>query len=87
MRFSTMLLACLVLLSLLGVVAARQASRDLFVALQQAQNQHVDLDTEWGRLQLEQSTLAAHGRVDAIARDKLGMSMPTANDILVLRQP
>lgn len=87
MRLSTILLALLVLVSLLGVVAARQTSRDLFIALQDAQNQHFKLDTAWGQLQLEQSTLAAHGRVETIAREKLGMTMPPVNGILVVRQP
>lgn len=86
-RFGTVFLMLLVLASLLGIVAARQSSRDLFIAMQNEQNKKIRLNTEWGQLELEQSTLAAHGRVEAIARDKLGMTMPAMNDVLVVRQP
>ena len=85
MRFSTLLLALFILFSLLAIVATRQASRELFIALQGAQSQHFKLDTEWGQLQLEQSTLAAHGRVDEIAHRRLGMTTPAANDVVMLR--
>lgn len=87
MRLSSVVLALLILLSLLGIVAARQASRELFIALQQAQSLHFKLDTEWGQLQLEQSTLAAHGRIDALARERLGMAAPAVNGIVVIRRP
>ena len=46
-----------------------------------------DLDVEWGQLQLEQSTLAAHVRVAAIARDKLGMKPPAPGQIISVDAP
>jgi cell division protein FtsL len=36
-------------------------------------------------LQLEQSTWAAHARVEQIARDKLGMHPPRANQIISIQ--
>lgn len=87
MRILPFFLAFLILISLLGVVAARQTNRDLFIALQGVQNQRFKVETQWGQLQLEQSTLSAHGRIDEIARDKLHMRMPPVNGILVVRQP
>ena len=82
-----MVLALLILLSLLAIVATRQASRELFIALQTAQNQHFKLDIEWGQLQLEQSTLAAHGRIDALAQERLSMAAPAVNEVIVIRRP
>ena len=34
------------------------------------------LETEWSQLQLEEATLANHGRVEQIAREKLSMTQP-----------
>ena len=36
-----------------------------------------ELETEWSQLQLEQSNLAKHARIDAMAKS-MGMSVPTA---------
>jgi cell division protein FtsL len=41
-----------------------------------------DLDVEFGQLQLEQSTVAAHVRVEKLARDKLGMKQPAPGQII-----
>lgn len=86
MRVGSVVLALLILLSLLGIVATRQASRELFIALQTAQSQHFKLDIEWGQLQLEQSTLAAHGRIDALAQER-GMVAAAVNGVVVIRRP
>ena len=44
-----------------------------------------ELNIDFGRLQLEQATLAEANRVDRIAREKLGMKFPEAADIVVVR--
>ena len=70
------LLALLVLCSLLLVNSQHQARR-LFIALEQAQLRQQQLETEWSQLQLEQSNLAKHARIDAMAKS-MGMAVPTA---------
>jgi cell division protein FtsL len=55
----------------LSVVSANHRARKVFTELEAGQKRMRDLDVEWGQLQLEQSTLAAHVRVAAVARDKL----------------
>ena len=70
------LLALLVLCSLLLVNSQHQARR-LFIALEQAQLRQQQLETEWSQLQLEQSNLAKHARIDAMAKS-MGMTVPTA---------
>ena len=57
----------------LSAVAANHRARKLFTDLEASQKRMRDLDIEWGQLQLEQSTLAAHARVERAAREKLGM--------------
>ena len=39
---------------------------------------------EWGRLQLEQSTLIMHGRIEHIAREHLKMTVPAAASIQIV---
>ena len=67
--------ALLVLCSLLLVNSQYQARR-LFIELERAQLRQKELETEWDQLQYEQSTLAKHSRIDAIARASLNMSVP-----------
>jgi cell division protein FtsL len=69
------LLALLVLCSLLLVNSQHQARR-LFIELERAQLRQRELETEWSQLQFEQSTLAKHARIDAMAKS-MGMSAPT----------
>jgi len=69
-------LAFAVLASALAVVDAQHRSRALFVELQAVEGDIAALDTEWGRLQLEQSTWATHGRIERIAREELDMRLP-----------
>lgn len=74
-----------VLVSALGVVYAKHESRKLFIELQALQNKQDDMDVDWDRLQLEQSTWATHGRIERIARTKLDMHMPLPNEIVIIR--
>jgi len=69
------LLALLVLCSLLLVNSQYQARR-LFIELERTQVRQRQLETEWDQLQLDQSNLARHSRIDGIARSTLGMSPP-----------
>jgi cell division protein FtsL len=65
--------------SALAVVNSQHQAHKVFIALQQAKWQQRQLEEEWGRLQLEQSTWAMHARVGKIAGDKLQMQLPDAS--------
>lgn len=84
-----LLVFALLLISLvasgISVAYAKYASRKLFVQLQAERNERDSLDTEWGRLQLELATWAAHGRIESEARDRLSMHLPQAENVVVLR--
>lgn len=87
MKLQLTLLSGLVLavvLSAVAVVYSKHQSRKLFVELQALYQQIDELDIEWGRLQLEQSTWSSHGRIEGIARKKLNMTLPKANEILYI---
>jgi len=66
----------------LSAVSANHRARKLFVELEREQNRMRELEVEWGQLQLEQSTWAAHARVEKIARDRLGMKTPAPGQIV-----
>ena len=80
------ILAAAVLVSAVGIVYAKHQGRRLFVELQALQGQRDALDVEWGRLQLEQSTWATHGRVDKLARERLQMTVPAPQATVILRR-
>ena len=69
------LVALLVACSLL-LVNSQFHARRLFIELERAQLRQKELDIEWAQLQLEQSLLAKHARIDAMARTALGMAPP-----------
>lgn len=75
-----------VLLSALTVVYAKYKSRTLFAELQALKTEKDDLDIEWGQLQLEQSTWTAHGRIEGIARSRLGLTLPTPKQVVIVRR-
>jgi cell division protein FtsL len=78
-------LVALLLASALGVVFSTHESRKLFVELQGLQKTRDESSAEWGRLQLEQSTWATHGRIERIANTKLDMVNPSAGAVVIVR--
>ena len=71
-----------VLISALAVVTTNHRARKLVIEYEREQERMRALEVEWGQLQLEQSTWATHARVEEIARQKLGMHAPRANQII-----
>lgn len=78
------LLILAVVLCALATVTASHRSRKLFVDLEREQKRMRELEVEWGQLQLEQSTWAAHARVEKVARERLHMHPPVAGQVLAL---
>lgn len=68
----------------LAVVTARHQARKLFVELQALEKQSRQLDIEWGRLQLEQSTWAKHSLIEKVASEHLQMAVPDLRRIEVV---
>jgi cell division protein FtsL len=78
------LLSGAVLASAFAVVYAQHQSRKFFVELETLGTVRDELESEWSKLQLEQSTLATHGRVEQYARTHLDMSMPAPDSIHIV---
>jgi cell division protein FtsL len=57
----------------LSLVNAQYHARSLFIELERAQVAARQLDIEWAQLQLDQSTLGKHARIETTARQELHM--------------
>ena len=68
----------LLVLCALSLVNAQYHARSLFIELERAQAAARQLDIEWAQLQLDQSTLGKHARIEASARHDLHMLPVTA---------
>jgi cell division protein FtsL len=80
------LLSLVIVASGIGVVYTKYLSRKYFVELQALQAEAESLGVEWGRLQLEESTLATHAKVESTARGRLGMHLPRIEEVRVIRR-
>ena len=78
------LLACTIA-SAIGVVFMRHRHRQLFVELSKLEHARDEINIEFGRLQLEQATVAEATRIDQVARVRLGMKFPEVGDVVVVR--
>ncbi len=65
-------------------VMSQHESRKLFVQIQKLEKERDELNEEWGRLQLEQSTWSTDGRIEETARDVLQMKAPDLNSKVVV---
>ncbi|MCH9638454.1 MAG: cell division protein FtsL [Betaproteobacteria bacterium] len=68
----------------LGVVTSQHKSRKFFMMLENEREIAQQVEVEWGRLQLEQSTLVMHGRIEQIAREQLNMKVPDATKVQII---
>jgi cell division protein FtsL len=85
-REAALLLALLlgITASGMGVVYVKYLSRTLFAQSQELRGERDAEDIHHIRLQLEESTLATYGRVEEIARTRLGMHIPRRAEVEVL---
>ncbi len=83
LRIEISLLLIAVMLAL-SAVNANHRARKLYTALESEQKRMRDLEVEWGQLRLEQSTWAAHGRIEKVARERLHMVVPQAGRVVVI---
>lgn len=72
--------------SALAVVHAQHRNRTAFVELETLRADRDRLNAEWGRLQLEESAWATHGRIERLAREQLDMHIPEDPRMVVVEQ-
>lgn len=76
-------LGILVMATSFGVIYAAHTARDLFRDLEQERRAENEIQNTWRQLLLERGTLASHGRVETIARERLRMG-PVDGELHVL---
>lgn len=77
-------LAVAVLATCLSIVDASHRCRQYYSRLQALEAEQWQMQEQWGRLLLEQSTWASHHRVERMARKQLGMRLPRADELEVV---
>lgn len=82
-RLNLILFFVLIAVSL-GVITSQHKARKLYFELEQQQVLTKKYETEYGQLQLEQSTWAMHSRIEELATKKLQMQVPDAKRIQVI---
>ncbi len=82
--FSVLLLV--VFVSAVEVVHARHQARKVFAEIQALEKTRDELNEEWGRLQLEQSTWSTNARIESLARTTLGMITPAMDSLVVIEK-
>jgi cell division protein FtsL len=85
-KFNAVLIAMLMTCALLLVTSQHQ-SRKVFIELERAQAQARKHEVEWSHLQLEQTQLAKHSRIDAVARRELKMQPVVPERTLYVNAP
>jgi cell division protein FtsL len=80
-----LLLLTLVLGSALTVIYVKHQSRVLFAELRSIQKQQDQQVIHWGRLQLQNTTLATHSHVESRARQDLKMRLPENVELVQLQ--
>lgn len=78
------ILGAAVFLSAVNVVIARHETRKLFVEIQNLERDRDNLNEEWGRLQLEQSTWATDSRIESVSKTELQMIEPQTSAVLLI---
>jgi cell division protein FtsL len=81
------LLAIGVVVSGVALIRAEHDARQLFVELEELKREQDRLQVDWGRLQIEQSTMATHSRIESLARERLNLRVPSAEQVFVVAGP
>jgi len=84
---AVLLIVSSVIASGIWVIKAKHEARQLFVELEELNREQDRLQVDWGRLQLEQSTWATHPRIESLARERLRLTAPADEQLVVVREP
>jgi len=79
------LLAIFLLISVLAVIYSKYQARMLFMEIQKKEKLLDDYEVEWGRLQLELTTLTEENLVEVEARRRLQLTLPTQDKIIYIK--
>lgn len=79
------LLISILMLSAIAVIYSKYQSRLVFMEIQKKEKELDDYEVEWGRLQLELTTLTEENRVEIEARNRLLLTLPAQGKIIYIK--
>lgn len=79
------LLIIMLVLSAIAVIFSKYQSRLIFMEIQKKEKELDDYEVEWGRLQLELTTLTEENRVEIEARNRLLLTLPPQDKIIYIK--
>lgn len=79
------LLSVAIFVSSLGLVWVKYENRASFRHWQRLIDERDRLEVQWGRLQLELSAWGTHARIERIARERLDMRVPSADEVVIIK--
>jgi cell division protein FtsL len=79
-----LVLAALVVASGIWIVEVEHRSRQLFIETEALNREADRLQTDWGRLQIEQGMYATHSRIEPLVRDRLQLTVPSGDQLVVV---
>lgn len=85
LRISFAVLIAAVLASAVAAVYAKHQNRKLFAELQSLTVARDELEMDWSRLQMEQSTWSTHARVEQLAREQMHMRNPAPDEVKMVQ--
>ena len=83
----SILLAISILVTSISVIETAYQTRQMYSALQELRAERNRLKIEWGRLMLERGAVSADMRIDAMARDRLSLSSPARDNVMMMERP
>jgi cell division protein FtsL len=84
---AVLVLAAAVTASGVWVTGAKHRARQLFVELEELNREQDRLQIDWWRLQIEQSTWATHPRIESLARERLQLTNPSDEQLVLVVEP
>jgi cell division protein FtsL len=82
-----LVLAACVVASGIWIVEVEHRSRQLFIEAEKMNRELDRLQTDWGRLQIEQGMYATHARIEGLARQELQLTVPSGDQLVVVVEP
>jgi cell division protein FtsL len=80
-------LAACVVASGIWIVNVEHRSRQLFIEAERLNRELDRLQVDWGRLQIEQGMFATHARIEALVRERLQLTVPNDDQLVVVVEP
>ena len=77
-------LAVSVVASGIWIVNVEHRSRQLFIEAERLNRELDQLQVDWGRLQIEQGMYATHSRIEALVRQRLQLTVPSDDQLVVV---